>query len=95
MDKFNIPITQATGKPGFSLYSRTTKNLELEQVAEEFEAMFVSQMLKQAYDTKLADGLFDSSAKETYQTLLNQELGRKLASKSNFGIADALKMQFK
>ena len=52
-------------------------------------------MLKQAYESKLADGIFDSSENETYQSLLNQEMGRKLATNSNFGIADALKMQFK
>jgi Rod binding domain-containing protein len=27
--------------------------------------------------------------------MLNQELGRKFATNSNFGIADALQMQFK
>jgi flagellar protein FlgJ len=77
------------------LYQRKTNNLDLEQVAEEFEALFVTQMLKQAYESKLSDGIFDSSENETYQSLLNQEMGRKLATNSNFGIADALKNQFK
>ncbi len=80
---------------GFSLYQRNDRNVELEQVAEEFETLFVSQMLKQAYKSKLHKGIFDSSENETFQSLLNQELGRKIATNSNFGIADALKMQFK
>ena len=80
---------------GFSLYQRNDRNVELEQVAEEFETLFVSQMLKQAYKSKLQKGIFDSSENETFQSLLNQELGRKIATNSNFGIADALKMQFK
>ena len=90
-----IPNVKLPEQSSFSLFERTREDLELSQVAEEFEALFVTQMLKQAYDSKLADGIFDSSENETYRSLLNQELGRKLATNSNFGIADALKMQFK
>ena len=71
------------------------ETVQLEQVAEEFEALFVTQMLKQAYEGKLAEGIFDSPENETYRSLLNVEMGRKLANNSNFGIADALKTQFK
>jgi flagellar protein FlgJ len=89
----NLPI-QPTGT-GFSLYGRNKETVQLEQVAEEFEALFVTQMLKQAYEGKLAEGIFDSPENETYRSLLNVEMGRKLANNSNFGIADALKTQFK
>ena len=97
MDKLTSPINlpQLQKNTGFSLYQRSSDNIGLEQVAEEFEALFVTQMLKQAYQSKLADGLFDSSENETFQSMLNQEMGRKFATNSNFGIADALKMQFK
>ena len=95
MDNFLPPLPPTKSDTGFSLYQRRTNNLQLTQVAEEFEALFVTQMLKQAYESKLADGIFDSSENETYQSLLNQEMGRKLATNSNFGIADALKNQFK
>ena len=89
----NLPKMQK--ETGFSLFQRNSANVKLEQVAEEFEALFVTQMLKQAYASKLAEGIFDSSETETFQSMLNQELGRKFATNSNFGIADALKMQFK
>ena len=97
MDQFTSPlnIKDFTSGTGFSMYQRKKDEFQLEQVAEEFEALFVSQMLNQAYKNKLADGLFDSSENETFQNMLNQELGRKIATNSNFGIADALKMQFK
>ena len=95
MENLLPPLPQIKSETGFSLYQRKTDNLGLEQVAEEFEALFVTQMLKQAYESKLSDGIFDSSENETYQSLLNQEMGRKLATNSNFGIADALKNQFK
>lgn len=97
MEKLSSPLNLSTMnvETGFSLYQRNDRNVELEQVAEEFETLFVSQMLKQAYKSKLHKGIFDSSENETFQSLLNQELGRKIATNSNFGIADALKMQFK
>ena len=94
-DFLPLNLPKIPRETGFSLYQRNSENVKLEQVAEEFEALFVSQMLKQAYKSKLADGIFDSSENETFQSMLNQELGRKFATNSNFGIADALKMQFK
>ena len=94
-DFLPLNLPKISRETGFSLYQRNSENVKLEQVAEEFEALFVSQMLKQAYESKLADGIFDSSENETFQSMLNQELGRKFATNSNFGIADALKMQFK
>ena len=79
----------------FALFERTPGDLELSQVAEEFEALFVSQMLKQAHKSKLAEGIFDSSSQKTYQSLLDQEWSRTLSTNASFGIAEAIKMQFK
>lgn len=62
----------------------------IEKVGEEFESMFVIQMLKQARDSKLSDGLFDSKAGETYLSLLDQERARKIAGEIDFGIAEAI-----
>ena len=79
----------------FSLYQTQQKNLNFDNVTEEFEAIFITNLINEAYNNKLAEGIFDSSEHKTFQDLLNKELGRKLANKSNFGIADALKNQFK
>ena len=97
MDNRTLPINlpKLQQETGLSLYQRNKVDVRLEEVAEEFEALFVTQMLRQAYQSKLAEGIFDSSENETFQSMLNQELGRKFATNSNFGIADALKMQFK
>ena len=90
----NINNTNIQNQTAFSLYERNQKDLQLTQVAEEFEALFVSQMLKQAHKSKLADGIFDSSSQETYQSLLDQEWSRKLSTNASFGIAEAIKIQF-
>ena len=90
----NITNINVQNQTPFSLYERNQKELQLYQVAEEFEALFVSQMLKQAHKSKLADGIFDSSSQETYQSLLDQEWSRKLSANASFGIAEAIKLQF-
>lgn len=69
-------------------------NQELENVAEQFEAIFVHQMLKQARQSKLAEGIFSSEAQDTFNNMLDTEYSQILSKKNNFGIADALIRQF-
>ena len=79
-----------------SLVNKKTINNQssLEEVAQEFESLYVFQMLKSARKAKLADGILTNKAFETYQGLLDQEYSKKLAGAQNFGIAEALVRQF-
>ena len=70
------------------------KDKELKDVAEQFEAIFVHQMLKQARQGKLAEGIFSSEAQDTFNNMLDIEYSQILSKKNNFGIADALIKQF-
>ena len=74
--------------------NNVNKNSSLEEVAQEFESLYVFQMLKSARKAKLADGILTNKAFETYQGLLDQEYSKKLAEGQNFGIAEALVRQF-
>ena len=71
-----------------------TKNKELRDVAEQFESIFLHQMLKQARQSKLAEGIFNSEAQDTFNNMLDMEYSEILSKKSNFGIAEALIKQF-
>ena len=71
------------------------KSSELKDVAEQFEAIFVHQMLKQARKSKLAEGMFSSEAQDTFNNMLDMEYSQVLSKKNNFGIADALIKQFR
>ena len=51
-------------------------------------------VLTSARKAKLAEGILDGKAHETYQTLLDQEYAKSMAKNQNFGIADALIRQF-
>ena len=73
---------------------KADRNADLREVAEQFEAIFINQILKQSRETKLADDLFGSSAASTYEQLLDSETSENIASHVNLGIADALVRQF-
>jgi flagellar protein FlgJ len=73
---------------------RKTNHQELKDVAEQFEAIFVHQMLKQARQSKLADGIFNSEAQDTFNNMLDSEYSKILSKKNNFGIAEGLIRQF-
>ena len=77
-----------------ALTKKPDRNADLREVAEQFEAIFINQILKQARETKLADDLFGSSATSTYEELLDTQTSEDIASHVKLGIADALVRQF-
>ncbi len=79
---------------GFTLFQKNKSKANLEALAEEFESMFVNQMLKQARESKLADELFSSNEEDNFGSMLDQERSRSLALNLDLGIADALLRQF-
>ena len=69
-------------------------NKDLKNVAEQLESIFVHQMLKQARQSRLAEGVFSSEAQDTFNNMLDVEYSQILSKKNNFGIAEALIKQF-
>ena len=74
--------------------NKNNSNRDLEEVAQEFESLFINEMLKRAHSAKLAKTILTSDAEDTYTSLLNQERSKILAKNHNFGIAEALVKQF-
>ena len=91
-NQINIITENAINKSSSNLINN--KNKELIDVAEQFEAIFVHQMLKQARQGKLAEGIFSSEAQDTFNNMLDIEYSQILSKKNNFGIADGLIQQF-
>ena len=77
-----------------SAFARPDHNSDLEEVAEQFEAIFLNELLKQARKAKLAEDILGNSAKETYEGMLDREMSVHLSKQVNLGIADALIRQF-
>ena len=70
---------------------KTDKLRQAKETAEQFEAVFLSQMLTHMFSGIKADKLFGGgSAEETYRTLMVQEYGKILAKAGGVGIADAV-----
>ena len=74
--------------------TKISVNKELKEVAEEFESLFLNEMLKRAHAAKLAKSILSNDEQETYMSLLNQERAKLIAKSQSFGIAEALVNQF-
>ena len=59
----------------------------LEDVAAQFESIFLQQMLKAMRDATVKSDLFDSSQMDTYQSMADQQLAVNLAEKGGIGLA--------
>ena len=68
---------------------------ELKEVTNKFESIFINQILKQARNSKLAKGIFDSDAEKTFNSMIDQKYSEILSEKTNLGISEALFNQFK
>ena len=69
------------------------RNADLREAAEQFEAIFLNEFIKQARKAKLAEDIFGSEAQDTYQDMMDRELSSQLSGRVNLGIAEALVRQ--
>ena len=70
--------------------SRKGTDPELKAVADQFEAIFLEMLLKQARDSKLSDGLFENNADDNFVQLFDRELAKSSSEKVDIGIAEAI-----
>ena len=87
-------LASISPKMAVSLSQTDSRPKDLRAAAEQFEAMFIHQLLKQARSAKLADDILGSEAGDTYTEMLDQERAKQLSTKINLGIAEALVLQF-
>jgi Rod binding domain-containing protein len=67
------------------------RNSAAYKAAQEFEAVFLAQMVAQMHSGIEAKGPFGGGfAEETYRALLYQEIGRQMALSGGVGIAAAV-----
>ena len=92
--KVNFSVDQALNG-NLKFKSSDDKLKDLKNVANQFESIFVNQLLKQARQSKIAESIFSSQAENTFNAMIDQEYATILSNKSNFGIAEALFDQFK
>ena len=59
-------------------------------VADQFEAISLEMLLKQARDSKLSEGLFENKADDNFVQLFDRELAKSSSEKVDIGIAEAI-----
>ena len=69
---------------------RKQADVELRAVADQFEAIFLEILLKQARESKLSDGLFDTSSDDNFVQMYDQELAKSSSKSVDIGIAEAI-----
>lgn len=70
---------------------KTARELSAKRAADEFEAIFISQMLKSMSVGVKTDGPFGGGqSEEIYKDLMNEELGKVMTSKGGIGMSDAI-----
>ncbi|UQB42698.1 rod-binding protein [Thiomicrospira microaerophila] len=62
----------------------------LRPVAEQFEALFLEQILKNSRQVKFDEGWLDGNQADTYFDMYDKQLAQDLASKGSLGLADII-----
>ena len=75
--------------------SSDKKLKELKQISNQFESIFINQILKQSRKNRIENGLFNSEAISTFNSMIDEQYSEILSKKTNFGISEALFNQFK
>ena len=71
-----------------------SENDELRTVAEQFEAMFVQELMKASRAAKLFEDPLETSASEPFTDMMDQKLALQVSNEKTLGIAEAIVNQF-
>ncbi|MFP3959191.1 MAG: rod-binding protein [Spirochaetaceae bacterium] len=88
----NLSRFQATRSAAADPSGVETDTARLEEVATEFEALFVEQMLTSMRDTLNTDDrmLHGGTGEEYFEDMLYSEYAKLMAKRMDFGIADMI-----
>ena len=98
MDNINLKLNsklQNINNSDTNKLNSDKKLKELKEISNQFESIFINQILKQARKNKIENSLFDSEAISTFNSMIDEQYSEILSKKTNFGISDALFNQFK
>ena len=91
------PLPQTTPMDLSAVGKHELGNDQIENVARDFESIFISLLLKEMRSTLDPEqgGLFGSEGTDTFGGMFDLFMGQHLAESQSFGIADAVKSYFK
>ncbi|MDA9989397.1 rod-binding protein [Paracoccaceae bacterium] len=75
-------------------HSKSNDQASLAEVAEQFEAIFVNELMKAARSAKLFDDPLDTSGSAPFLEMMDRETSKLVSEQSSLGIAEAIVDQF-
>lgn len=85
--------TDFSGLNKLGLQARTAPEEAAKEVAEQFESIFISLMMKSMRDATPKDSLFNSDQMEAYQDIFDKQLALDMASSGGLGLAEIIERQ--
>lgn len=94
LDKAKIQADQARIKAaGSKATQQTRNNAAVDKAAEDFEAVFLAQMLQHMFKGVDPDPMTDGPGEDIYQSMMIDEYGKILARSGGIGVADHVKRE--
>ena len=91
LDASSQTAPAGTGRSHSAPSAREAQALE---IAEKFEALFLSQMLAPMFESLKTDGPFGGGSSEgIYRSLMVEEYGKSIAQAGGLGIAEAVQRE--
>ena len=75
--------------------SRDDPDAAIDEVATQFESMFIQMMLKSMREALPKDGLFSSNDMDTYTEMADQQIAVNMAEGGGIGLADVIARQLR
>ncbi|NOT11317.1 MAG: flagellar assembly peptidoglycan hydrolase FlgJ [Methylococcaceae bacterium] len=85
--------TDFNGLANLKTQAKNDPKGSLQQVAKQFESIFINNVLKSMREAKLADGAMDNDQSQFYKEMYDQQLAIHLSGKPGVGLADLIVRQ--
>jgi peptidoglycan hydrolase FlgJ len=85
--------TDFNGLAKLKTQARNDSKSALQEVAKQFESIFLNNVLKSMREAKLADGAMDNDQSQFYREMYDQQLAVHLSGKPGVGLADLIVKQ--
>lgn len=87
-------VSIAASQGGATANSTATNKATLEKTAQQFEAIFLRQMIGAMRSSSMGEGITDSSATQQFRDMADARTADSMATKGSLGIAELLVKQF-
>ena len=93
VDEVRAFVSQSA-RAELSALERIDRRASLEEVAQQFEAIFVNELMKASRAAKLSDDILSNSGTQPFLEMMDQEFSQTISKRNSLGIAEALVQQF-